>query len=74
MLLAHLHTPTTPLARRVGYPSCPIVRVPEISSIQSFIDRYVAKFAILSCTATVRFSPDKADHANVLDYDGEAAG
>jgi len=24
--------------------------------------------------ATVRFSPDKADHANVLDYDGEAAG
>src|ERR1700722_16023973 len=33
--------------------------------IQSFIDRYVAKFAILPCMATVCFSPDKADHANV---------
>ena len=31
MLLAHLRTPTTPLARRVGYPSFPIVRVLEIS-------------------------------------------
>src|SRR5580693_3106233 len=31
--------------------------------IQSFIDRYVAKFAILSCMATVYFSPDKADHS-----------
>jgi len=41
--------------------------------IQSFIDRYVAKFAILSRMATVRFSSDKTDHANVLDYDREAA-
>jgi hypothetical protein len=48
LLLAHLRTPTTPLARGVGYQSCSIMRVLEISSIQSFIARYVAKFAIIN--------------------------
>ena len=48
MLLAHLRTPTTPLARRVAYQSCPIIRVLEIHPIQSLIVRYVAKFAILN--------------------------
>jgi hypothetical protein len=48
LLLAHLRTPTTPLARKVGYPK------PFDSTltwlfhpIKSLIVRYVAKFAII---------------------------
>jgi hypothetical protein len=43
--------------------------------IQSFIDRYVAKFAIFTMQATARFLPDNADQRERVDAlrEGELA-
>ena len=50
-----------------------IIRVLEISPIQSLIACYVAKFAILTWMTTVRFLPDKADHELIFVCAGAGA-
>jgi len=48
VLFAHLRTPTTPLARKVGYPKLFDPMLTRLfHPIKSLIVRYVAKFAII---------------------------
>src|ERR1700722_8724909 len=72
LLLAHLRPPQPRRLAELATKAVQSYASWRFRPIQSFIGRYVAKFAILACMATVRFLPDKTDHRERADPRREA--